>query len=195
MSQWPIAKGELLRVVLDAVPSAVIVLDAQLNVVDLNRAASDAIGCDGPSTLRSACGEVVRCLNAMQAPAGCGTTPRCEHCVIRNGVRAASEGQPPRRRLHRMFMVREGATREVHYLVTVTAFAFEQGEFFLLNLEDVTEIAELRGLIPICASCKKVRNDQEFWEHVDSYLRKHTNLKFSHGLCPGCAERLYPETE
>jgi len=54
------------------------------------------------------------------------------------------------------------------------------------------EIRTLKGFIPICASCKKIRNDEDYWEQVDVYIQKHTEIKFSHGLCPACAKKLYP---
>jgi hypothetical protein len=55
------------------------------------------------------------------------------------------------------------------------------------------EIRILKGFIPICASCKKVRDDQGYWDQVESYLMRHTDASFSHGICPDCADRLYPE--
>ena len=54
-------------------------------------------------------------------------------------------------------------------------------------------VRTLRGLVPICSCCKKIRNDDGFWEHLESYLRSHTEADFSHGLCPDCAEANYPD--
>ena len=54
------------------------------------------------------------------------------------------------------------------------------------------EIKTLRGIIPICSNCKKIRNDQGFWEQVESYLHDHTEALFSHGICPECVAELYP---
>ncbi len=56
-----------------------------------------------------------------------------------------------------------------------------------------SEVKTLRGIIPICASCKKIRDDEGYWNAVDSYLRLHTEAEFSHGLCPDCSHKLYPE--
>jgi PAS domain S-box-containing protein len=53
-------------------------------------------------------------------------------------------------------------------------------------------IRTLRGLLPICASCKKIRDDQGYWQKVESYLAEHTNAEFTHGLCPDCLTHLYP---
>jgi len=55
------------------------------------------------------------------------------------------------------------------------------------------EIRILKGFIPICASCKKIRDDHGYWDQVESYLTRHTDASFSHGICPDCANRLYPE--
>jgi len=52
----------------------------------------------------------------------------------------------------------------------------------------LAHVKTLRGLIPICAWCKKVRNDQNFWQQVEEYLGQHTDVRFSHGICPECFE-------
>ena len=53
------------------------------------------------------------------------------------------------------------------------------------------EITALRSIIPICSSCRKVRDDDGFWETVDTYMHKRTDIQFSHSICPDCGERLY----
>jgi two-component system CheB/CheR fusion protein len=55
------------------------------------------------------------------------------------------------------------------------------------------EIRTLRGIIPICAKCKQIRDDQGFWSQVEVYIRDHTEAEFSHGICPECAKELYPD--
>lgn len=55
------------------------------------------------------------------------------------------------------------------------------------------EIRILQGIIPICSSCKKVRDDRGAWKQIESYIRDHSEAQFSHGICPDCAHRLYPE--
>jgi hypothetical protein len=56
----------------------------------------------------------------------------------------------------------------------------------------LSEIKTLRGMLPMCSSCKKIRNDDGYWEHVEAYITKHTSTEFSHGICPECMEKLYP---
>lgn len=55
------------------------------------------------------------------------------------------------------------------------------------------EIKTLRGILPICSFCKKIRDDQGYWEQVDVYIHKHAEAEFSHSICPDCLEKHYPE--
>jgi hypothetical protein len=59
--------------------------------------------------------------------------------------------------------------------------------------EALNEVKTLSGLLPICASCKKIRDDKGYWNQIESYIASHLNVKFSHGLCPDCAKKLYPD--
>jgi hypothetical protein len=54
------------------------------------------------------------------------------------------------------------------------------------------QIKTLRGLIPICANCKKIRDDAGFWNQIEAYLEQKTDAQFTHGICPQCARQLYP---
>lgn len=55
----------------------------------------------------------------------------------------------------------------------------------------LSQIKTLRGLIPICASCKKIRDDKGYWNILESYIQEHSEAEFSHGICPDCMEKLY----
>jgi PAS domain S-box-containing protein len=57
----------------------------------------------------------------------------------------------------------------------------------------VSQIRTLRGLLPICASCKRVRDDTGYWQQIESFVRDHSEAEFSHGICPECRDTLYPE--
>jgi hypothetical protein len=57
------------------------------------------------------------------------------------------------------------------------------------------EVKTLSGLLPICASCKKIRDDSGYWNQLESYIHKHSEAKFSHGICPDCAKKLYPDLD
>jgi DNA-binding response OmpR family regulator len=68
-----------------------------------------------------------------------------------------------------------------------------QQELILQLQEALAEIKTLKGFIPICASCKKIRDDEGYWNQLEIYLSKHTDAVFSHGLCPDCAEQYWVE--
>lgn len=59
--------------------------------------------------------------------------------------------------------------------------------------EAVSKVKILSGFLPICASCKKIRDDKGYWNQIESYIRDHSEAEFSHGICPDCAVKLYPE--
>ncbi len=61
--------------------------------------------------------------------------------------------------------------------------------------ETIDEIKTLSGLLPICASCKKIRDDKGYWNKIELYLMDHTEAEFSHSICPDCTKRLYPELD
>jgi phosphoserine phosphatase RsbU/P len=59
--------------------------------------------------------------------------------------------------------------------------------------EAIANMKRLRGLLPICSYCKRIRTDQNYWEQVESYISEHTEAQFSHGICPVCYDRMEEE--
>jgi len=57
----------------------------------------------------------------------------------------------------------------------------------------LAKVKMLSGLIPICAACKKIRDDKGYWQQLEGYIRDHSEAEFSHGICPECQRKLYPE--
>jgi PAS domain S-box-containing protein len=82
-----------------------------------------------------------------------------------------------------------GITREVTELMKVQA----ERERLITELQDaLADVKLLSGLVPICASCKKIRDDQGYWTQIESYIQDRSDAKFSHSICPDCAAKLYP---
>ncbi|MCI0659342.1 MAG: PAS domain S-box protein, partial [Acidobacteria bacterium] len=78
--------------------------------------------------------------------------------------------------------------------VTERRRAEEEREKLLVELQGaLANIKTLSGLLPICASCKKIRDDGGYWSQIESYVSAHSQAQFSHGICPDCAKQLYPE--
>lgn len=62
-------------------------------------------------------------------------------------------------------------------------------------LNAMNEIKTLSGLLPICASCKKIRDDKGYWNQIERYIQQHSDAQFTHGICPDCAKRIYPDID
>jgi len=70
----------------------------------------------------------------------------------------------------------------------------EERERLIAELRDaLASIKTLKGLLPICSSCKKIRDDKGYWSQIEAYVSNHSEAEFSHGICPECARRLYPQ--
>jgi PAS domain S-box-containing protein len=79
------------------------------------------------------------------------------------------------------------------YFLTVAIDITERQQTVRELRAALAEIRELQGILPICAGCKKIRNDSGYWEQVETYIELHTRAQFSHGMCPDCMVRLYPD--
>lgn len=72
----------------------------------------------------------------------------------------------------------------------------KEQERLILELQDaLQEIKTLKGFIPICASCKQIRDDEGYWNQLEAYISKHTDAVFTHSICPQCAEKYRAEIE
>ncbi|HWI56589.1 MAG TPA: PAS domain-containing protein [Bacillota bacterium] len=179
-------KDVLLRQLLDAMPAMVFLVDGDLSILDCNVAASAFLGLGRQSIVQQRSGEVFHCVHASETPGGCGHSHWCKDCAVRAAVgQALASGKTVRRRLS-MERNCEGKERELPLLLAASPFQYQGRMLVVLTLEEIGESAELQRLLPICARCKKVRNDAEYWSHVDHYLYKHLNLNFTQSLCPDC---------
>jgi len=95
------------------------------------------------------------------------------------------------------YLVKPPSAPEIERAVTVAMARFRDlQELRRLNAElqkALAEVKRLSGLLPICSACKKIRDDEGYWHQVEVYIRDHSDADFSHGLCPDCAQKLYPD--
>lgn len=78
--------------------------------------------------------------------------------------------------------------------ITRSKQAERERERLIVELQEaLTKIKTLRGLIPICAACKKIRDDQGYWNSLEAYIQEHSDAVFTHSICPDCAGKLYPD--
>ncbi len=95
------------------------------------------------------------------------------------------------------YLIKPIDIRELHSTIEMALFkAATEREKEQLIGELKAALAEnniLKGFIPICASCKKIRDDKGYWEQIEKYIQDHSRAIFSHGICPDCIRKLYPD--
>jgi hypothetical protein len=186
-------ENEFLRAVLDANPSFMFVVDEDVRIIEFNRAAGQLLSAGRDQVLRRRGGDVLHCLHSAETPEGCGHAPSCRTCVVRDSVKESFRGQSVVRRKTKMELLSGGKTQDLYALVTTSPFRFGIRKLALLVIEDITELEEIRRIIPICSKCKKIRDDQQYWAELEKYFKEHMDLDFSHGLCPECFQKFMGE--
>lgn len=83
--------------------------------------------------------------------------------------------------------------RAVFYAIERKSFNKKQAELVASLGKALTEVKTLSGLLPICAGCKKIRDSYGKWQNLEDYISSRTEAEFTHGFCPDCARKLYPE--
>jgi DNA-binding response OmpR family regulator len=87
----------------------------------------------------------------------------------------------------------EMLVRSIRYAIERKRIENEKEQVIAELQEALAKVKLLSGFIPICASCKKIRDDTGYWQQVEAYIQKHSNAEFSHSICPDCSHKLYPE--
>ena len=94
----------------------------------------------------------------------------------------------------RLRVHQDGLEFKVHERTAELQSAKDRAEALVDDLEQAMDkVKQLRGMLPICSNCKNIRDDQGYWNQIETYLRDHSEAEFSHSICPDCARKLYPE--
>jgi PAS domain-containing protein len=141
---------ELLRQLLDAIPSYVFLVDHDVTVLDYNAAAGAFLGMERGQILHKRGGEVFRCRHARNLPAGCGRGPFCQSCAIRGAVTEAFAGKHCVRRQVRMELSSGENGQPLEVLLTASPFNYQGHERVVLILEDLSSLPVLPGGRPTC---------------------------------------------
>lgn len=163
---------------------SLLILEEDLRVVALNGTAEMLFGSGEAEILGQKTGEALFCLNALSSPRGCGGTPRCSQCVLRRPIREAIEGAHTCQREVKVSVRNGEQERERILLLSAAPCTFEGRVRATAVLQDVTVLHRLRGLIPICASCNKIRKNDRAWVAREQFIEGQAHVEFTHGLCP-----------
>jgi PAS domain-containing protein len=189
-----LAQADFLREIFDSIPAMLIVVDDDVRILHVNATASNGLGLDIREVHHKRGGEALHCVHATEVPAGCGRAPACADCVIRNAVAAAVRGGKTFRKSTRMEFGAGEVKTELHLVISAAPFLHDDKHYVLLTIENVSELIQLKSLLPICAYCKKIRDDAGYWKDVTTYFNSHLDVNFSHGICADCQLKHFPET-
>jgi PAS domain-containing protein len=127
------------RVLFDAMPMPVFVVDKDVSILDYNTAAARLLKKDKKLVLRRRGGEVLNCVHSMEGPKGCGSAPACGDCMVLKSVRSAARGRRVNRQSAQMELVRKGRVTQVNLRVSCQPFTYGRSSFILLVLEGLND--------------------------------------------------------
>jgi len=188
------ALGGYFRILFDAVPSPVLIVDDDVSILDYNVAGAALLGPERRLQYMRRGGDALHCIHSHDSPGGCGRSEYCADCIVRNSVsEALRSGEVCRRRtMMQLGDAGAGSRKDLMLLVTASPFRYGKRDLVLLVLEDVSELMRLQEMLPICSHCKKIRTGANYWKSVEDYFLEHENLLFSHSICDECREKYYP---
>lgn len=176
-----------LRQLFSRMADGLVVLNAEDRVVDINPAARQLFGIEGNPV-----GRDVRALAGWSGIMPARWAPGEER------IETTFPGEPPRHLDVRVTPIADRGGPAAGRLVVirdVTArreVELERERLIAELTQALADIKTLRGLLPICAGCKKIRDDSGYWQGLEQYLSAHAAVHFSHGLCPDCLAKYYP---
>jgi DNA-binding NtrC family response regulator len=134
----------------------------------------EAGACSYPVIVMTSHGNEARAVEAMKLGA--------LDYIVKSGEALSAMAQSVRRVL-----------REWHHIAARRKAEQEREQVILELRKALEQVTALRGLLPICAYCKKIRNDDGYWQQIEAYVSEHSLAEFSHGVCPNCAREQYPK--
>lgn len=187
----PVARN----ILMDVISDGVLAIDDQGRILDINRSMSEIAGVAASAAVGRPALEVLRNVPELAdrfiaRDAGLESSAP-EKAMVRIGDRHFEvrfldlDPQAGRRGGGRLVLL--------HDLTERTRMEAEREHLIGDLREALAQVKTLKGMLPICASCKKIRDDQGYWHQVDVYLRDHSEAELSHGICPECHDKIYPE--
>lgn len=181
----------------DAVTDPIAILDNNYRIVRANKAMATKLGLTPQATVGQTC---YQCVHGKDEP-----PEDCPHKkLVADGHEHTAEVYEER--LGGDFLVTvspivdsEGElVGSVHIArdITKRKAIEKEREILISDLQEaLANVRTLKGLVPICPTCKRIRDDQGYWNQIEEYIQEHSEAKFSHGICPECANELYPDLD
>ena len=182
-----------LKTILDTIQAGIVVIDPRTRViVGVNAAAGKMFGAPREQILGRMCHKYICPAEQDECP----VTDLGQNFDTAEGVLLTATGKrvPILKTVGSVTLAGREHLLESFLDIAERKRAEEERERLIRALQEaLAKVKTLSGLLPICASCKRIRNDQGYWEQIEAYIRDHSEAEFSHSVCPECSERLYPE--
>ena len=186
MDVIPVARDKLIENMKDGI----LVIDNQERVIDINQALKELLDVKTSSPIGQSVAELFPAWAQLQA--GVKEQESLGQEIVMPGsparylnVRSIRLSDRQQKEQGRLIILRDITARK--------QLEQEREELISTLQETLGQVKTLSGLLPICANCKKIRDDSGYWHDVAVYIRDHSEAKFSHGICPDCLKILYPE--
>jgi light-regulated signal transduction histidine kinase (bacteriophytochrome) len=141
MTKDLLQQADFLHHLFDTIPSFIFIVDEDVRIHHLNAAASRLLGVDKKMVLLKRGGEALHCLRSSETPTGCGRASACKECIVRNSVHRSFQGIAVQQETTKMVLLHDdGQTSEVHLMVTASPIRYQDKDFTLLILEDITKL-------------------------------------------------------
>jgi PAS domain-containing protein len=177
-------QDNIFRTLFEAIPITTMVVDEEKYVVKVNDAFMKMLQL-GPEEIVGRGGDILGCIHAA-GPEGCGYGPICEKCVPGNVAMQAIHGQSITRAKGTLTVFRNGEIHVLYLLITAAPLLIEGKRHAVLIVEDISNVTQLSGMVPICSSCKKIRALDGSWYEIERFIEKHSEAQFTHDCCPEC---------
>lgn len=181
------------RVLFNAIPALVVILDKDMRIYAINEAVEKMLGVKNESVQLLTNGELFRCIYAKDNAQGCGYGPRCEYCIVHKTVGEALSNKKISRAKGSLLTEAFREVKLIDLLISAVAVDYKGQKLAIALMEDISNITELHGRLPICSSCKRILDEQGSWNILEKYIQEHSEAEFTHAICPDCVRELYPE--
>ena len=174
--------SDLIRTIFDIVSSPVLLIDRDYRIVEANHAALSHLEQRGIDVIGRSCFKITHAADEPCWRSGEISCPVRDAFEMRKRVHAIHKHQ-----IKSQLFVEEIVATPLDKVTGEVNYVIEE-------FRDITELLELReGILPICASCKKIRGSKGNWYRVEEYIHNHTGADFSHSFCSECFDEKFPE--
>jgi PAS domain-containing protein len=186
-------KNDLFKTLFDAIPALCLVINSEGRVITLNSSMKNFLNITSEYAFLKKAGHVLHCINTIDAPDECGFRQACKSCILRQTGMNAINKNTVNRAKGKLELLVNDKHKVIYFMASSAPYNYNGTNMAVIIVEDISEIVNLKGLIPICASCKKVRDDEGYWSRLETYIENYSDAEFTHDICPDCIQKLYPK--